>query len=375
MQRSGRLEALGSLTSGVAHDFNNLLTVLVGNLALMVEDLREQPKVLGKLKAARDAAKRGADLVSQLLSFARTQSVESDLVEPASIVENIVPLIDRALGVGIALTVRIDPQRRAVMGNSAQLESVIVNLAVNARDALPSGGEVNISVSNVDLDLQSLPLPELSPGPYVEICVADNGSGIPQEVVDRVFEPFFSTKGDQGGTGLGLSMVRAFARQFGGAAEIESTVGEGTLVRLLLPMNEAQAEHSASMTMPLSALPSGNERVLILAGDDSLGSMMSQILEVLGYAVSVEHSLARANELLLEGKADLLIVDGFDAEALLAAQKMRNGGSAELVAIQLSTDERRGDRSARFGLRTLKKPFTLPELAAAVRECLDQLGR
>jgi nitrogen fixation/metabolism regulation signal transduction histidine kinase len=290
-------------------------------------------------------------------------------------VENIVPLIDRALGVGIALTVRIDPQRRAVMGNSAQLESVIVNLAVNARDALPSGGEVNISVSNVDLDLQSLPLPELSPGPYVEICVADNGSGIPQEVVDRVFEPFFSTKGDQGGTGLGLSMVRAFARQFGGAAEIESTVGEGTLVRLLLPMNEAQAEHSASMTMPLSALPSGNERVLILAGDDSLGSMMSQILEVLGYAVSVEHSLARANELLLEGKADLLIVDGFDAEALLAAQKMRNGGSAELVAIQLSTDERRGDRSARFGLRTLKKPFTLPELAAAVRECLDQLGR
>jgi nitrogen fixation/metabolism regulation signal transduction histidine kinase len=290
-------------------------------------------------------------------------------------VENIVPLIDRALGVGIALTVRIDPQRGAVMGNSAQLESVIVNLAVNARDALPSGGEVNISVSNVDLDLQSLPSPELSPGPYVEICVADNGSGIPQEVVDRVFEPFFSTKGDQGGTGLGLSMVRAFARQFGGAAEIESTVGEGTLVRLLLPMNEAQAEHSASMTMPLSALPSGNERVLILAGDDSLGSMMSQILEVLGYAVSVEHSLARANELLLEGKADLLIVDGFDAEALLAAQKMRNGGSAELVAIQLSTDERRGDRSARFGLRTLKKPFTLPELAAAVRECLDQLGR
>jgi DNA-binding response OmpR family regulator len=129
------------------------------------------------------------------------------------------------------------------------------------------------------------------------------------------------------------------------------------------------------MTMPLSALPSGNECVLILAGDDSLGSMMSQILEVLGYAVSVEHSLARANEVLLEGRADLLIVDGFDAEALLAAQKMRNGGSAELVAIQLSTDETQGDQSARFGLRTLKKPFTLPELAAAVRECLDQLGR
>jgi signal transduction histidine kinase len=209
LARNARLEALVSLTCGVAHDFNNLLTVLGGNLALAAEDVREQVRTFSKIKAARDAATRGGELIRQLLAFARQGDVQSELIRPTRIIERIAPLLDRAIGPKIKLLLEMDQSVGQVYGNAVQLESAVVNLAVNAKDVLPDGGTVRIQV----VEEESSSLVNGHADPCIRISVSDDGPGMPQKLVGRVFEPFFTTKKDLGGTGLGLSMVDAYARQ------------------------------------------------------------------------------------------------------------------------------------------------------------------
>lgn len=365
LRRSARLEAVGSLTSGIAHDFNNLLTVLVGNLSLLAEELRHDKATFGKIKAARDAATRGSDLIRQLLAFAREQPVDSTLINPAKVISRIAPLVDRALGSKIELELDLADENGSIHGNAAQLESVVVNLAVNARDAMESGGKVTVSARDERLDAATAGSYGLTEGNYLRIEVADNGSGIPAETIERVFEPFFSTKLDRGGSGLGLSMVRTYAEHFGGAAVIDSVVNEGTKVSLLFPKSADKLEDSIAMTMPLSTLPTGDEAVLVLAPEEGMRSTVAQILSVLGYDVRTAETLRDANLMMREASPDVLIVDGFDASTLLAAQ------AAVCRAIQLSTSDEAADIGPSDGLHTLIKPFSLADLAAAVRAALD----
>src|SRR6185369_9635207 len=197
-QRAARMEALGSLTAGIAHDFNNLLTVLVGNLYLVGEDLRAQPKVFEKLKAARDAAKRGTDLIKQLLAFARREEIDADIIDPAKVVDGVTPLLRRALGVRIALETTYQPDAGTIRASAAQFESVVVNLAVNARDSIENKGRIEVEVRRVELTQSEAEARRLArAGAYVAISVADTGCGVPPEWTERVFEPFFSTKGER----------------------------------------------------------------------------------------------------------------------------------------------------------------------------------
>jgi hypothetical protein len=366
MERSARLEALGSLTSGVAHDFNNLLTILVGNLALVAEELRDDPKKFARLKAARDAAKRGGELIRQLLSFARQEPVESDLIDPAKIIGRIAPLIQRALGSRVKLELGLDEQMEPVNGNSAQLESVIVNLAINARDAIESSGTVRIAVRSSQLDASVAEARGLSQGKHVCIEVADDGAGIPESLAGKVFDPFFTTKRERGGTGLGLSMVRSYAEQFGGPPELLSSPGQGTTIRLWFPCKSGNVEDSAAMTMPMAMLPTGEELVFVLAADRSLRSMLDQLLSMLGYRVNTLADLGAATRAFREGRPDLLISDGFEVRLLLEAQARTAPPKTRVLMLKAA-----GAVVDSADRHVLQKPFALPDLATAVRRALD----
>ncbi len=371
VQHSAHMEALGSLTAGIAHDFNNLLTVLVGNLYLLAEELRDRPKVFDKLKAARDAGKRGAELIKQLLAFARREELDTDSIDPAKVIDNLTPLLRRALGVRVALETKLARDAGAIRASGAQLESVVVNLAVNARDAIDGKGRIAIEVRGVQVALAEVATLRLArSGSYIAVSVADTGGGIPPELLERVFEPFFSTKGERGGTGLGLSMVRWFAEQSGGSVRIESAVGQGTTVTLLLPRLAEVVSDVGEGTMPLSTLPSGTEGVVVLALDEALRSTMHQTLEVLGYrvriAVGVEDMLAT----LSAEDVRIIVVDGLgraDADVLIRARAIR----PDLRILLTSDPGRSPERIPLAGIGTVAKPFTLADLAGAVRRTLD----
>jgi len=374
-QHSARMEALGSLTAGVAHDFNNLLTVLVGNLYLIGEELRERPRVFEKLKAARDAGKRGTELIKQLMTFARREELSVGMIDPAKVINELLPLLRRALGPRITLETTLQEHVGAVRASVAQLESVVVNLAVNARDAIEGKGRISIDVHGVDVTEQEAPLRGLARGGrYVAVTVRDTGSGIAPEALQRVFEPFFSTKRERGGTGLGLSMVRWFAESSGGSAAIDSVVGQGTTVTLLLQRQLAELATDANdKTMPLSTLPSGTERVVVLALDEALRATMHQTLEVLGYRVKVASG---AEDMLAAVAAEptaLLMVDGLgrsDADILIRARAVQ----PKLRIIATADASRAPERVPGVGIATLTKPFTLADLAGTVRRTLDAAG-
>ena len=371
VQHGARMEALGSLTAGIAHDFNNLLTVLVGNLYLVAEELRDRPKVFEKLKSARDASKRGADLIKQLLAFARREQLETTVIDPCKVVTDIEPLLRRALGSKVALRAELQPEAGRIRASIAQLESVIVNLAINARDAIAAKGTVSVSVARAQISSTEAAARGLPKGgEYVLVRVADDGSGIPPEAIGRVFEPFFSTKRDRGGTGLGLSMVRWFAEQAGGVVELESVVGRGTTVSLVLPLSTDQAVEPGDKTMPLSTLPSGNERVLVLAQDEAVRSTVRQILEVLGYAVDFAAGDEDLVAALEARQVELLIIDGPARDDAALLERARSA-LPNLKIVVMVEGQRPRERGAPTGTSVLAKPFTLAELAAVVRHSLD----
>jgi signal transduction histidine kinase len=375
VQHGARMEALGSLTAGIAHDFNNLLTVLVGNLYLVAEELRDRPKTFEKLKSARDASKRGADLIKQLLAFARREQLETAVIDPCKVVAEIEPLLRRALGSKVALRVELQRDAGKIRASAAQLESVLVNLAINARDAIEAKGAVTIGVKRTHLGATEAAARGLAKaGDYVTVSVADDGGGIPPDAIDKVFEPFYSTKRDRGGTGLGLSMVRWFAEQAAGAVALESAVGRGTTVALSLPLcAEQSGVEQNDKTMPLSTLPTGEERIVVLAPEEAVRSTVRQILEVLGYTVD----LAAGDEdmiAVLGAKAgELLIVDGPARDDLALLARARSA-RPNLKIVVMVEGQRPRDRGSQPGISMLAKPFTLAELAATVRHSLDARG-
>jgi signal transduction histidine kinase len=237
LRQAQKMDAVGRLTGGVAHDFNNLLTIVLGNLETLRRRLGDDAPELARLvDGATRGAMRGAALTQKLLAFSRRQPLEPVAIDVNQLVADMSELLERSLGPGVAVTTEFDPRAGLAFADLNQLESMLLNLAVNARDAMPTGGKLTIATANVMLGAQAVAHDTVAPGPYVLVTVSDTGAGMPPDVAERAFEPFFTTKAIGQGTGLGLSQVYGFVKQSGGHVAIDSTVGVGTSVRIYLPL-------------------------------------------------------------------------------------------------------------------------------------------
>ncbi|HEX2139955.1 MAG TPA: ATP-binding protein [Woeseiaceae bacterium] len=315
VQRIARLEAALALTAGTVHDVNNVLTVLSGNLFLLTESVREQPEVYEQARRARNAAERGSTLLRELLTYGRDADDERRAINPADHVAALQPLLARAIGGDNELEIDVDRAAGSVDASAAQFESVLINLAINARDALQGRGSVRIGVRQSEVDGLPPGPRDLAPGSYVCIEVADDGCGIPQEHLARVTEPLFSTKPSDRGSGLGLSMVKRFAEESNGRLVIDSAVGEGTRVQVWLPRSARLAETTANMTLPLSTLPGGDESIVLVSRDPDVRASLQQILEALGYSVRVAEDHEQVEPLLAQAPAPSLLIAERSSEA------------------------------------------------------------
>jgi PAS domain S-box-containing protein len=356
---TARAEAALSLAAGLSHDFNNLLTILVGNLYLVSEQVRTDAALHEKVRKARDAAKRGAGLARQLLDVARGGDIDvgASVVGPEKVVESLSPLLKTALGSRIELKTSVASGIPSVLVNRAQLESVVTNLVINARDAIPEGRTGTVTITVGKRDVAAAGTGTLKPGSYLEMVVGDNGCGIPAHLVERVFEPFFSTKAKTKGSGLGLPMVRWFAEKAGGAVSLKSRPGDGTAVTVLLPAHHTEAADTTGLTMPLSSLPTGTEQVIVVADDEEFRATVEQTLSALGYRTVSRNDADDELRAVLVVDAQVCTEPAPRIDALVR----RQGGVLGVVVV--------GECRTDWPMMpvAIGKPFTLPELAKAVQ--------
>lgn len=384
LRQAQRLESIGQLTGGVAHDFNNLLTVILGNAEILREELAGHGPLQPLAQAVVEAAERGAALTQRLLAFARKQPLAPDVVDVNARIAGLVPLVERTLGKHVEIDFSPGDALWPALVDPVQLDNTVLNLCLNARDAMPQGGRLRIETSGLQLRPGDLPPDgDVRPGPYVLLCVSDTGCGIDPGHLGRVFEPFFSTKDKAKGTGLGLPMVYGFAKQSGGHVLIESAVGRGTTVKLYLPRagEEAPGQEPAPALHPQATDPAGRGQRILVVDDEAMVRRQACVqLSVLGYRVLEASDAAEALDILARGDAvDLLFTDlvmpGLNGRELQArAQQLRPGlpvlltsGYSEDLAAPAGTATRTAER-------LLPKPYRRAELAAFVSRALAEPG-
>lgn len=303
-----KMEAVGQLTGGIAHDFNNILSVVVANLDILIDDLDSSPEQKTVATEALNAAEKGAELVRQLLAFSRNQTLQVAQINIQELISRAEPLLRRALGESIRIEFGCDDAVWPVLADPTQVESAIVNVAINARDAMLGGGKLSIRCSNISLDEHLARQEDLQMGDYVLLKITDTGAGIEPDVLARVFDPFFTTKEVGKGTGLGLSMVYGFARQSGGAVKIYSEPGHGTEVRLYLPRANVEGETEAAKRS-IVTVAGNHERVLIVEDREEVRKIAVRAATSLGYEVIEADSAEVALELVDGVHFDILFTD------------------------------------------------------------------
>jgi signal transduction histidine kinase len=309
LRQAQKMEALGQLTGGIAHDFNNLLTAVIGNLEMAQTGTGIDPRRAGLLHAALSAAERGATLIRDLLTFAHRQSLHPREVDVSAVVDDAEKILKQTIGPDIRLFIGADPRLRPAWVDPNQLELAILNLVLNARDAMPSGGRVQISSENRRAEPGTAP-PGLPPGEYVLVSVSDTGIGMSEATLTRACEPFFTTKETGRGSGLGLSMVQGFAAQSGGSIQIVSTLGEGTKVELWLPRAVGGSTESTSLESGSSVSGPGQARILVCDDDGDVRALLGTLLRDNGYSVWEANKPALALQILeRERPIDLFLVD------------------------------------------------------------------
>ena len=371
-----KMEAVGQLTGGLAHDFNNLLTIIIGNLAALKDKQGATPDEY--LDPALHAARRGAELIRRLLTFSRRQTLEPRAVDVGAIVRNMLQLLSRSITESITVTTEIPETAIYAMVDPHQLENALVNLAINARDAMPGGGKLNIRISERTIDPSIAPLVEVPAGRYVQFDVADTGSGIDPASLPRVFEPFFTTKPFGAGSGLGLSMVYGFLRQSGGNIRILSTPGEGTSVRFVLPRCEAPIEPRQAAGATSEQAPGGGRLVLLAEDEPEVRRVIRMQLAELGFAVLEVASGIEAREMLEEVDGiellmtDMVMPGGIGGRELAEVARKCRPGLPVLLMTGYASDAVTGDRS-QLGLPVLRKPFDGQALRNALRQLDSQM--
>ncbi|HWK75497.1 MAG TPA: PAS domain-containing protein [Povalibacter sp.] len=385
LRQSQKMEAVGQLTGGIAHDFNNLLSVIVGNMQLLARSLRESPRLRRQAETALKAAIRGGELTRRLLAFARQQVLEPRVVDMNALVGGMYELLRRSLTGDIEIRLVLEPQLWAARVDPGQLENAVLNLVINARDAMPEGGgTITIVTGNrtvaADADGRVPAGQEIRPGDYAVLEVSDSGVGMTSETLKRVFEPFFTTKDVGKGSGLGLPMVYGFVRQSGGHVCIDSAVGKGTSVRLLLPRTQANTEpvrEAVREPDPTGELPQGRETILVVEDNaevratalDILGSLGYRLLEATNGYQALEQFMQHPDVALVF--SDVMLPGGLPGTGLVEKLRERR---PQLKVLMTSAFSESGilNRGLLDGsLELLTKPYRVEDLARRVRAILD----
>ena len=376
LRQSQKMEAIGQLTGGIAHDFNNLLTVISGNLE-MAERRLENGRIRELLREAQGAADDGAKLTGQLLAFGRRQALNAKLADIGQLVSNFAELLRRTLGETIELQTVVTGHSLTALVDTTQLQNALLNLALNARDAMPRGGRLRIEIARVRLDADYVQTyPQVRAGDYILTSVSDTGAGMREDVKQRAFEPFFTTKGAGAGTGLGLSMVYGFARQSGGHVQLYSELGQGTTARLFLPATTPTSAAEGETADPApTARPRTNDCILVVEDDARVRRVVVARLEEEGYrvieAADGKDALARIAEhpeirLLF---TDIIMPGGMFGDDL-AREARRLRPALKILFTSGYAEPSLAGRELAEG-SWLKKPYTSTELTARLRMLLD----
>jgi signal transduction histidine kinase len=380
LRQSQKMEAVGQLTGGIAHDFNNLLAAISGSLQMIQSRLAQ-----GRIEAvdryiagAQNAVKRAAALTHRLLAFSRRQTLDPKPTNVNRLIAGMEELIRRTVGPSVQMEVIEAGGLWPTLIDPNQLENALLNLCINARDAMPDGGRLTIETANKWLDDRAAKERELSPGQYVSLCVTDTGTGMPPTVIAHAFEPFYTTKPFGQGTGLGLSMIYGFARQSGGQIRIYSELGKGTTMCLYLPRHNQVAGENDAFALPTEDKPRGDgEVVLVIDDEPTIRMLISEVLEEHGYAV-VEASDGPSGMPILQSAAriDLLITDvglpnGMNGRQVADAARQMRPGLKVLFITGYAENAVIGNGHLDKGMQVIAKPFEMDVLARKIREIVE----
>lgn len=369
LRQSQKMEAIGQLTGGIAHDFNNVLAAVVGSLDLILHRAGDAERVRRHAQAGLAAAGRGTKLTARLLAFSREQKIELKPLFPSALVEGMTELLRRTLGPAIRLRLDLREPDLRVLTDATQLEMAVLNLAINARDAMPLGGDLVITGSMARIERDGA----LKPGRYAVLSVADTGEGMPPEILARAFDPFFTTKGIGKGTGLGLSQVYGIAHQAGGTARIESRPGAGTTVRIYLPVTDLAPEAGPAETGDGRQAPAAS--VLVVDDDTDVREMLMTALDTLGYAATEAANGTAGLAALEAGRPDLVILDYAMPDltgAEVARLAWKRWPDLPIVFASGYADTATIEGVAGADAIVLRKPFRIGDLRVAVANALAQ---
>jgi PAS domain S-box-containing protein len=374
LNQSQKMEAIGHLTGGIAHDFNNLLMVVLGSLELIRKRLPDDPKLTALLDNAAQAALRGVNLTKRMLAFARRQELNTDTIHILELVRGMSDMLQRSLGQSISIETRFPLKVSPIIADANQLEMALLNLAVNARDAMPQGGQIIIAANEEAVSAGNTN--NMKPGRYVRLSVTDTGAGMDAETLKRATEPFFTTKGPGKGTGLGLPMVHGLAEQFGGRFDLHSRIGEGTIAEIWLPAAEGIAKPEPARA-PARAAERFYEPLVVLAVDDDPLVLTNTIamLEDLDHTAIAASSGHMALEILRGGDSiDLVVTDQVmpDMTGMELAKAIRAEWPKLPIILATGFAE---TPSGRFTLPRLAKPFNQADLAEKITSLHSQAGK
>jgi PAS domain S-box-containing protein len=378
LRQAQKMESVGQLTGGIAHDFNNLLGVVIGNLDFLAEfdDLDDEKQVM--VETALQSALRGAELTRRLLAFSRNQELRPEATDLNDLVGNMMPLLRRTLGEAVDIRFVAEPALGKSLLDPGQVESALLNLAVNALHAMPEGGSLVIETRNVTLDEEDAALrQDVNPGRYVLLSVTDTGCGIPRQLLDRVFDPFFTTKEVDKGSGLGLSMVHGFVKQSGGHVTIDSEVSRGTTVRMYFPEMEDHASEFATIPLPHKSHYGSGERILVVEDDEDLSELAATVIRKLGYEVIEAPDGPTALNLLSEGPTiDLLFTDivlpkGLNGRQLAKAALRQYPELKVLYTSGYTENALDTNDLLSADIELIAKPYMRTELARRLHETLN----
>jgi two-component system cell cycle sensor histidine kinase/response regulator CckA len=376
LQHARRFETVGRLASGIAHDFNNILQVINGHSEMLMELRKDDARLTKSLDIILASGQKASALTRQLLLFSRRQQKEMKLINLGELLTGMEKILARMLGEDISLVFKCNDRDLCLEGDETQVTQIIMNLAINARDAMPEGGSITINVDLCEVDAATKSaFPYVQPGKYICMQFVDTGCGIPEELLDHVFEPFFTTKEAGRGTGLGLATIYGIVKQHQGYINISSKVNEGTAIEIYFPLSEDKRQGECVSTVAEAPQPGYQRSVLVVEDDENVRALANQVLKQYGYLVKCARNVAQAQQMAGLERFDLFLVDivlpdGNGVDFVESLQGV-NAGSAYVLSSGYTEDKLQIRKTLSKGYSFLQKPFTINSLLQACTEAMN----